>query len=99
MSNIIHGRVTVGSAGKAVQLTKDSTLVKYLLLQVPAVNSGSIYFGNATVAHDNAPAIAKGTSKEFTFKYDAEETPCDLSDFYVDANASGDMVNYLAITT
>ena len=99
MSDIIHGRVTVVSAGEAVQFTKDSTPVKYLLLQVPADNSGSIYFGNATVASNNAPAIAKGTSKEFTFKHDAKETPCNLSDFYVDAGTNGDVVNYLAITT
>ena len=98
MAGIIHGRVTVSSAGTAVRFTTVPTPIKYLLLEVPSANSGSIYLGDSTVASDNTPAIAKNTTKEFVFRHDAEEAPGDLSDFYADAGSSGDVVNYLAIT-
>ena len=98
MAGIIHGRVTVASAGTAVRFTTVPTPIKYLLLEVPSANTGSLYVGDSTVASNNAPSITKGTTRDFTFRHDAEEAPGDLSDFYADAGTSGDVINYLAIT-
>ena len=98
MAGIIHGRVTVASAGTAVRFTTLPTPIKYLLLDVPSANTGSLYVGDSTVASNNPPSIAKGTTRDFTFRHDAEEAPGDLSDFYADAGTNGDVINYLAIT-
>ena len=98
MAGIIHGRVTVASAGTAVRFTTVPTPIKYLLLDVPSANTGSLYVGDSTVASNNTPSIPKGTTREFTFGHDAEEAPGDLSDFYADAGTNGDVINYLAIT-
>ena len=98
MAGIIHGRVTVASAGTAVRFTTVPTPIKYLLLDVPSANTGSLYVGDSTVASNNAPSRTKGTTRDFTFRHDAEEAPGDLSDFYADAGTNGDVINYLAIT-
>ena len=98
MAGIIHGRVTVASAGTAVRFTTLPTPIKYLLLDVPSANTGSLYVGDSTVASNTTPSIAKGTTRDFTFRHDAEEAPGDLSDFYADAGTNGDVINYLAIT-
>ena len=98
MAGIIHGRVTVASAGTAVRFTTVPTPIKYLLLDVPSANTGSLYVGASTVASNNTPSITKGTTRDFTFRHDAEEAPGDLSDFYADAGTNGDVINYLAIT-
>ena len=98
MAGIIHGRVTVASAGTAVRFTTVPTPIKYLLLDVPSANTGSLYVGDSTVASNNTPSITKGTTRDFTFTHDAEEAPGDLSDFYADAGTNGDVINYLAIT-
>ena len=110
MSGIIHGRLTASSgdsdyvtdgkllSGKAVRFTELPTAVRYLLLEVPIWNSSSVYIGGAEVSSDNAPAIARGTTKEFTFKHDVNELPVDLSDFYANFGHNGDVINYLAIT-
>ena len=98
MAGIIHGRVTVASAGTAVRFTTLPTPIKYLLLDVPSANTGNAYVGDSTVASNNAPSITKGTTREFTFRHDAEEAPGDLSDFYADVGTNGDVINYLAIT-
>ena len=98
MAGIIHGRVTVASAGTAVRFTARPTLIKYLLLEVPSGNTGSIYVGDSTVASNNTPSITKGTTRDFTFRRDIKEAPGDLSDFYADAGTNGDVINYLAIT-
>ena len=98
MAGIIHGRVTVASAGTAVRFTTVPTPIKYLLLEVPSANTGSLYVGDSTVASNNTPSITKGTTRHFTFRHDAEEAPGDLSDFYADAGTNGDVINYLAIT-
>ena len=98
MAGIIHGRVTVASAGTAVRFTTVPTPIKYLLLEVPSANTGNLYVGDSTVASNNTPVITKGTTRAFTFRHDAEEAPGDLSDFYADAGTNGDVINYLAIT-
>ena len=110
MSSIIHGRLTASSgdsddvtdgkfpSGKAVRFTELPTAVRYLLLEVPVSNSSNVYIGGAEVSSDNAPAIARGTTKEFTFKHDVNELPVDLSDFYANFGHNGDVINYLAIT-
>ena len=98
MAGIIHGRVTVASAGTAVRFTTVPTPIKHLLLEVPSANTGNLYVGDSTVASNNTPVIIKGTTRDFTFRHDAEEAPGDLSDFYADAGTSGDVINYLAIT-
>tara|TARA_R110000787_G_scaffold25937_2_gene72677 strand:+ start:192 stop:491 length:300 start_codon:yes stop_codon:yes gene_type:complete len=98
MAGIIHGRVTVASAGTAVRFTARPTPIKYLLLEVPSGNTGSIYVGDSTVASNNTPSITKATTRDFTFRRDVKEAPGDLSDFYADAGTNGDVVNYLAIT-
>jgi hypothetical protein len=109
-AGIIHGRVTTSPddledavdgkflSGKTVQFIALPTLIKYLLLEVPSENVGSVYIGGSAVASDNAPAIGPGTYKEFTFRHDAKEAPGDLSDFYANFGHSEDAVNYLAIT-
>ena len=66
MAGIIHGRVTVASAGTAVRFTTLPTPIKYLLLDVPSANTGSLYVGDSTVASNNTPSIAKGTTRDFT---------------------------------
>ena len=110
MAGIIHGRVTTSSvdsqdavdgkflSGKTVRLTALPTPVKYLLLEVPSENKGDVYIGGSTVANNNAPAITKGTPREFTFRHDYHEAPGDLSDFYANFGHSGDVITYLAIT-
>jgi len=110
MAGIIHGRVTTSSvdsqdavdgkflSGKTVRLTALPTPVKYLLLEVPSENKGDVYIGGSTVASNNAPAITKGTPREFTFRHDYHEAPGDLSDFYANFGHSGDAITYLAIT-
>jgi hypothetical protein len=98
MAGIVHGRVTVASAGTAVRFTTSPTPLKYLLIDVPSGNTGSVYIGDSTVASNNSPAIARGTTREFTFRHDAEESPGELSDFYVDAANTSDVINYFAIT-
>jgi hypothetical protein len=110
MAGIIHGRVTTSSvdsqdavdgkflSGKTVRLTALPTPVKYLLLEVPSENKGDVYIGGSTVASNNAPAITKGTPREFTFRHDYHEAPGDLSDFYANFGHSGDVITYLAIT-
>jgi hypothetical protein len=69
-----------------------------LLLEVPSENLGDVYVGGSTVANNNAPLLAKGTPREFTFRHDVKESPGDLADFYVHFGHNGDVVNYLAIT-
>tara|TARA_R110000787_G_scaffold30191_1_gene81205 strand:+ start:127 stop:474 length:348 start_codon:yes stop_codon:yes gene_type:complete len=110
MSGIIHGRLTASSGDsdvvidgkllsrKAVHFTELPAPIRYLLLEVPAGNSGSVYIGGVEVSSDNAPAISRGTTKEFTFKHDVNELPVDLSDFYANFGHNGDVINYLAIT-
>jgi hypothetical protein len=110
MAGIIHGRVTTSSvdsqeavdgkflSGKTVRFTALPTPVKYLLLEVPSENKGDVYIGGSTVASNNAPAITKGTPREFTFRHDYHEAPGDLSDFYANFGHSGDVITYLAIT-
>ena len=110
MAGIIHGRVkaSLGNndeavdgkflSGKTVRFVAISTPIKYLLLEVPSENKGDVYIGGSTVASNNAPVLAKGTPREFTFRHDVKEAPGDLSDFYVHFGRNGDVVNYLAIT-
>ena len=99
MAGIIHGRVTASSKGrKPVRLITLPTPIKYLLLEVPSKNKGDVYIGGSTVASNNAPVLAKGTPREFTFRHDVKEAPGDLSDFYVHFGHNGDVINYLAIT-
>jgi len=110
VAGIIHGSLTTSTAdlegavdgkfliGKTVQFTSIPTPIKYLLLEVPSENVNSVYIGGESVANDNAPAIAQGTTKEFTFRHDVNEAPGDLSDFYANFGHSGDVINYLAIT-
>jgi|TARA_R100000306_G_C4334118_1_gene121824 hypothetical protein len=98
MAGIVNGRITVSTAGTAVRFTTNPTPIKYLLLEVPSANTGSIYIGDSTVASNNTPAIAKSTTRDFLFRHDVEESPGDLSDFYADAGTNGDVVNYFAIT-
>jgi hypothetical protein len=110
VAGIIHGRITTSSddledavdgkflSGKTVRFTSLPTQIKYLLLEVPSENTGDVYIGGSTVASDNAPAVTKGTPREFTFRHDVKEAPGDLSDFYASFGHSGDVINYLAIT-
>ena len=99
MAGIINGRVTAPSIGsEPVRFTTLPTPVKYLLLEVPSENQGDVYIGGSTVANNNAPLLAKGTPREFTFRHDVKESPGDLADFYVHFGHNGDVVNYLAIT-
>ena len=106
MAGIIHGRVTTSSipidagtfGSETVRLTTLPTPIKYLLLEVPSENKGDVYIGGSTVASNNAPVLAKGTPREFTFRHDVKEAPGDLSDFYVHFGHNGDVVSYLAIT-
>ena len=110
MSGIIHGRLTASSGDsdvvtdgkflsrKAIRFTELPTPIKYLLLEVPAGNSGSVYIGGSSVDSDNAPAISRGTTKEFTFTHEVNQLPVDLSDFYANFGHNGDVINYLAIT-
>jgi len=109
-AGIIHGKITTSAddlkdavdgkflSGKTVQFTTRSTLIKYLLLEVPTENSNSVYIGGSKVTSDNAPAIGPGATKEFTFRHNAKEPPGDLSDFYANFGHGGDVINYLAIT-
>ena len=110
MAGITHGRVTTSSvdsqdavdgkflSGKTVRFSTRPTPIKYLLLEVPSENTGSVYIGGSAVASDNAPVIAKGTPREFTFRHDVKEAPGDLSDFYAHFVHDGDVVIYLALT-
>jgi len=99
MAGIIHGRVTASSKGREpIQFVTVPTPIKYLLLEVPSENKGDVYIGGSTVASNNAPAITKGTPREFTFRHDYHEAPGDLSDFYANFGHSGDVITYLAIT-
>ena len=109
MAGIIHGRVTVSGSsdevidgkflsGKTVRFAAIPTPIKYLLLEVPSENKGDVYIGGPTVTSDNAPVLAKGIPREFTFRHDVKEAPGDLSDFHVHFGHNGDVVNYLAIT-
>jgi|TARA_R110000787_G_scaffold114489_2_gene224219 subtilase family serine protease len=106
MAGIIHGRVTSSSipidagvlGSETVRFTTLPTSIKYLLLEVPSENKGDVYVGGSTVANNNAPLLAKGTPREFTFRHDVKEAPGDLSDFYANFGHSGDVINYLAIT-
>ena len=99
MAGIIHGRVTASSKGREpIRFTDTPTPIKYLLLEAPSDNKGDVYIGGPTVANNNAPVLAKGTPREFTFRHDVKEAPGDLADFYVHFGHNGDVVNYLAIT-
>jgi len=99
MAGIINGRVTASSTGREpIRFTELPTPIKYLSLEVPFENKGDVYIGGSTVASNNAPLIAKGTSREFTFRHDVRESPGDLSDFYVNFGHNGDVISYLAIT-
>ena len=99
MAGIINGRLTASSKGREpIRFTVLPTLIKYLLLEVPSENKGDVYIGGATVASNNAPAIAKGTTREFTFRHEGKETPGDLSNLNVNFEHNGDVINYLAIT-
>ena len=99
MAGIINGRVTASSTGhEPIRFTELPTPIKYLLLEVPSENNGDVYIGGSTVANNNAPLLAKGTPREFTFRHDVKESPGDLSDFYVHFGHNGDAVNFLAIT-
>ena len=85
MAGIIHGSLTTSTAdlegavdgkflsGKTVRFTSIPTPIKYLLLEVPSKNTGDVYIGGSTVASDNAPAVTKGTPREFTFRHDVKE--------------------------
>ena len=99
MAGIMHGRVKASSKGREpIRFTELPTSIKYLLLEVPSQNKGDVEIGGPTVAKDNAPLLAKGTPREFTFRHDVIESPGDLADFYVHFGHNGDVVNYLAIT-
>ena len=99
MAGTIHGRVTASSKGREpIQFVTVPTPIKYLLLEVPSENKGDVYIGGSTVANNNAPVLAKGTPREFTFRHDVKEAPGDLADFYVHFGHNEDVVNYLAIT-
>ena len=99
MAGIIHGRVTASSKGREpIQFVTVPTPIKYLLLEVPSENKGDVFIGGSTVANNNAPVLAKGTPREFTFRHDVKEAPGDLADFYVHFGHNEDVVNYLAIT-
>jgi len=102
MTGIIHGSLTASStesnARTAVRFVTVPTPIKYLLLEVPFENKGDVYLGGSTVSSDNAPAIAKGSTKEFTFRHHVKESPGDLSDFYVNFGHNKDVIKYLAIT-
>ena len=99
MAGIMHGRVKASSKGREpIRFTELPTAIKYLLLEVPNANKGDVYIGGPTVAKANAPLLAKGTPREFTFRHDVKESPGDLADFYVHFGHNGDVVNYLAIT-
>ncbi len=99
MAGITHGSIKASSKKREpIRFTTVSTPIKYLLLEVPSDNKGDVYIGGPTVAKNNAPVLAKGTPREFTFRHDVKEAPGDLADFYVHFGHKGDVVNYLAIT-
>ena len=99
MAGIMHGRVKASSKGREpIRFTELPTSIKYLLLEVPSQNKGDVYIGGPTVAKDNAPLLAKGTPREFTFRHHVKESPGDLSDFYVNFGHNKDVIKYLAIT-
>ena len=96
MAGIVSGSIELG--GLAQRLTQTPTPIKYLWIQTPIENKGVVFIGGPTVASNNAPVLAKGTPREFTFRHDVKEAPGDLADFYVHFGHNEDVVNYLAIT-
>lgn len=99
MAGIINGRVRASSTGhEPVRFTTFPTPIKYLLIEAHSMNDGPVYIGGSTVSNNNAPLLAKGTPREFTFRHDVKESPGDLADFYVHFGHNDDVVSYLAIT-
>ena len=108
MAGIVNGSIELG--GLAQRLTETPTPIKYLWIQTPIENKGVVFIGSWREGESldhiaNAdpippgPAVAPGVDKEFTFRHDAKEAPCNLSDIFVVGKEHGDVISYLAITT
>lgn len=95
--------VTVATAGTRVQITSSKLGASGIIFQANSANTGKIYIGDNTVTSSNGMAIGPGesftiTSQSIDGNMDAELI---LSDFYVDADTSGNSIRiqYLTVRT
>ena len=108
MVGIVTGSIVIEEL--VLPLSEIPTLIKYLWIQTPIENKGVVFIGSWRegesldhIANGDpippGPAVLPGVDKEFTFRHDAKEAPCNLSDICVVGKEYGDVISYLAITT
>ena len=89
--HILSGEATVTTAGTAVALSA-SKRVKSITIRAKAANTGQIYVGGRSV--DNTVNDGLDATESVTF-----ETVewMDMADLFVDADVSGEGVDYYAV--
>ena len=108
MVGIVTGSIVIQEL--VLPLSEIPTPIKYLWIQTPIENKSVVFIGSwgAGVNLDYlsnsdpvppGPAVPPGMDKEFFFRHDSKEEPCNLSDIHVAGKEPGDVISYLAITT
>lgn len=93
MSKIVSGRTIVKTAGKAVPLTIDSLKVRRIDVFALTNQSGTIAIGDKDISQltGNENGLPLLTKEAWT------ELELDLSEVYIDSDADGDGVRWLAV--
>lgn len=85
--------ITIATAGVAVQVAADTTIVKSIIFEADPSNSGLVYIGGSNVTSSNGNALNAEQTLEITpddQRGNAQEF--DLSGFWVDSATNGNVV-------
>lgn len=92
--------VTVSNAGTRVQITSSDIAASGIIFQANPANTGRTYIGDSTVTSSNGMSLGPGeifsvSSQSLDGVMDAE---INLSDYWVDADVSGNSVRIQYLT-
>ena len=90
-TKIDNNRVTVSSAGTAVQFDTDAHILRSIMIQALDTNQGKVFIGGSAVSATRGIYMAPGAVIELSFTGDVP-----LSDFWVDAANANDVVDWFA---
>lgn len=98
------GTTTVSTSGTEVQLSSTASKIRWIEINGDKKNKGPVYIGKSTISSgDPVVYVGKQLERNETWTVDigslgaADSAYIELNTLYVDAENSGDAINWLAI--
>ncbi len=98
------GTTTVSTSGTEVQLSSTASKIRWIEIKGDKKNKGPVYIGKSTISSgDPVVYVGKQLERNETWTVDigslgaADSAYIELNTLYVDAENSGDAINWLAI--